>query len=75
MEKEQKYKVGESVFVNTWIGLEGPFEVLEIEKTYHHRIGEYCWGYYLTGKSSMSMKHIPEGYLRKVKEISELKPK
>jgi len=73
MECEQKYKIGESVMVNTWVGVEGPFEILEIEQTYHHRLGEYCWGYFLDGKTSLTMEFIPEGYLRKLKPISELK--
>ena len=70
-----KYKLGEIVNLNTWGGMKYGFEVKDIKVTYHNRMEEYVWGYYLykEGEStSFSFTYIPQGYLRKVEEEKEV---
>lgn len=63
---EAKYKVGQKVKVTHWGGTTEPLEILDIQRVYHRRLEEYCWGYKINGDTHLSMEYVPEGYLRKV---------
>lgn len=65
MESEAKYKVGDKVVVNSWAGKTEPLEILEVQRTWHHRVQKQCWGYRLDGKHSFTFTFVPEGYLIK----------
>jgi hypothetical protein len=41
---EPKYKIGQHVLVGGWVS-EDTGTILDIQKTYHSRLQEYCWGY------------------------------
>lgn len=64
MDTEPKYKVGEKIKVSNWTGETEPLEILDIKKTYHYRMEEYCWGYKMDGYTGLTMVYVPEGYLR-----------
>ncbi len=64
MESEPKYKVGEKIKVGNWGGETEPLEILDIKKTYHRRLQEYCWGYKMSGYTGLTMEYVPQGYLR-----------
>jgi hypothetical protein len=69
-EQEQKYKIGERVNVQGWVGDDNGI-VLDIDWVYHSRRGEHCWGYKIDfdGKEQLfTFRYIPEGYLRKLEE-------
>jgi len=64
MDAEPKYKVGQKIKVGNWTGTTKPLEILDVKEIFHHRLGEYCWGYRMNGYTGLTMAYVPEGYLR-----------
>ena len=64
VDTKPKYTVGQKVIVSNWGGKTEPLEILDIQETYHHRLGEYTWGYKMDGETGLTMAYVPEGYLR-----------
>lgn len=67
MDDKPKYKIGQKAIVNNWSGQTQPLEILDVRKTYHKRVQEYCWGYKMSGYTGLTMEYVPEGYLIPVK--------
>lgn len=64
MESKPKYNIGDELKIANWGGETKPLKILDIQKTFHRRIGDYCWGYKMDGETGLTMEYVPEGYLR-----------
>lgn len=71
--RKPTYSIEERVEVCGWTG-KGTGIIEDIREIYHLRLNEYTWGYKIkmdNKQQLFSFNYIPEGYLRKLNEISE----
>lgn len=67
MKPEQKYKIGETVEVQSWTDSH-ILKIVDVQWVYHLRADEHVWGYKMDGYTGLTMDYVPEGYLRKLKK-------